>query len=409
MDHFDLIVIGGGAAGFFAAISCAELNPTAKVLILEKSSKVLSKVKISGGGRCNVTHSCFEPRELIKFYPRGSKQLLGPFHHWSPSETIQWFEARKVKLKTEADNRIFPITDDSQTILDCLIHTARRSGVEVRTETEVLDVGKSQDDLFQLALLGGNILTTSNLLIATGGVRNPSGAKMAAQFGHTIQPAAPSLFTFKIKDPQIHGLQGISIPNAKVYIDKHLQSDGPLLITHWGLSGPAILRLSAWGARQLQTENYQFEVKVNWCSEITSEQAKEHFQKLRSESPKKTILQDTQFSLPNRLWKQLAETSGITSEDRWPRLSKDHAKSFINNLTQCTFQVNGKSMNKEEFVTCGGITLKEVNFKTMESRVTPNLYFAGEVLDIDGITGGFNFQAAWTTGRIAGESVAGKR
>jgi predicted Rossmann fold flavoprotein len=408
MPHYELIVVGGGAAGFFAAITCTEIAPAAKVLILEKSPKVLTKVKVSGGGRCNVTHACYEPRELIKFYPRGAKQLLGPFHHWSPTETIHWFEARNVKLKTESDNRIFPITDDSQTILDCLMHTARKSGVQVQTGSEVLEVGKTQQGQFQLALLGGKILTSSNILIATGGIRNPSGAKMATHFGHTTQPAAPSLFTFKIRDPRIQGLQGISVPHAKVHIDKHLLAEGPLLITHWGLSGPAILKLSAWGARQLQTANYQFEVKVNWCGEISLEQVIGLFQKLRSESPKKSIQQDAQLSLPNRLWKQLAEASGITSEDRWPHLSKDHTKSFISNLTQCTFEVNGKSMNKEEFVTCGGITLKEVNFKTMESRMTPNLYFAGEVLDIDGITGGFNFQAAWTTGRIAGESIAAK-
>lgn len=406
MPDFDLIVIGGGAAGFFAAITCTEVNPNAKVLILEKSNKVLAKVKISGGGRCNVTHACFEPRELIKHYPRGSRQLLGPFHHWSPTETINWYETRGVKLKTEADNRIFPISDDSQTIIDCLLNTARKQKIQIQTKEEVLDVSKNTDDHFILSLLGGNQISSKHLLLATGGIRSRAGGDFAQGFGHTLQPAAPSLFTFKIKDPRIEALQGISVPDAKIQVGKSLHSEGPVLITHWGLSGPAILRLSAWGARELQEENYQFQAKVNWCGGTNLDGVKQYFQQLRNDSPKRTIHLDTQFDLPSRLWKQLAETAGISKEDRWPHLSKDKAKFFSENLAQCTFQVNGKSMNKEEFVTCGGITLKEVNFKTMESRCTPNLYFAGEVLDIDGITGGFNFQAAWTTGRIVGESVA---
>jgi len=406
MPDYDLIVIGGGAAGFFAAITCTEVNPKAKVLILEKSNKVLSKVKVSGGGRCNVTHACFEPRELTKFYPRGSRQLLGPFHHWSPTETMNWFEGKGVKLKVESDNRIFPVTDDSQTIVDCLQHTARKAGVETQTQTEVLDVSRNEEGTFQVCLLGGKVLTSRNLLLATGGIRNRAGADFATRFGHSVQPAAPSLFTFKIKDPRIDGLQGISVPNAKAQVSKSLHAEGPVLITHWGLSGPAILRLSAWGARELQNLNYQFEVQINWCGPIRVEDVKQHFQKLRNDSPKRTIFQDSQFNLPSRLWKQLAETSGIAKEDRWPHLSKDKANTLASHLTQCHFQVNGKSMNKEEFVTCGGITLKEVNFKTMESRLIPNLYFAGEILDIDGITGGFNFQAAWTTGRIVGESAA---
>lgn len=406
MTKFDLIVIGGGAAGFFAAITCAEANPSAKVLILEKSNKFLSKVKISGGGRCNVTHACFEPRELIKCYPRGSRQLLGPFHHWSPTETMNWFEAKGVKLKAESDNRVFPVTDDSQTIVDCLQHSARKAGVKTQTGAEVLDVAKGEQETFQISLLEGNILTTTHLLLSTGGIRNRGGADFASHLGHTIQPAAPSLFTFKIKDPRIEGLQGISVPNGKLQVNRSLQAEGPVLITHWGLSGPAILRLSAWGARELQDLNYQFEVQINWCGSTSTEDVKQHFQQLRNDSPKRSIWQDPQFKLPSRLWKQLAETANITKDDRWPHLSKAKAKSFIDNLTQCTFQVNGKSMNKEEFVTCGGISLKEVNFKTMESRLIPNLYFAGEILDIDGITGGFNFQAAWTTGRIVGENAA---
>jgi predicted Rossmann fold flavoprotein len=405
---YDLVVAGGGAAGYFGAITCAEACPEANVAILEKSARPLGKVKVSGGGRCNVTHACFDPRELVKSYPRGAKQLLGPFHHWAPGDTMGWYDARGVRLKVESDNRVFPVSDDSQTIIDCLESSASSANVKVFKKTELLDVRAAQDGGFQLVLAGGAPILCRHLLLATGGTRNQCGEKIAAQFGHRVEPAAPSLFTFKCKDPRLEGLAGISVQDASVKIGKKLHTQGPVLITHWGLSGPAILKASAWGARELQSSDYRFNVEVNWCGQLTIPAVLEHFQLLRSESPKRSILLDPQLAIPARLWKRLAETSGIQPSDSWPRLTKAQSSTLASNLSQCRFAVEGKSMNKDEFVTCGGVAPDEVNFKTMESRIVPNLHFAGEILDIDGITGGFNFQAAWTTGKLAGEAIAHK-
>jgi predicted Rossmann fold flavoprotein len=407
---YDLIVAGGGAAGFFAAITFAEARPGSKVVILEKSREVLGKVKISGGGRCNVTHACFDPRALSAFYPRGSKQLIGPFHRWGPTDTMEWFESRGVPLKIEKDGRVFPQSDSSQSIIDCLTGSAREAGVEVRKSTAVKSVSHRSDDGYDVSLSEGDALTTRALMLTLGGTRNRIGADLAEQFGHRIQVAAPSLFTFKIDDLRLTDLPGLSVEQAGVKISGlKLASTGPVLITHWGLSGPGILRLSAWGARDLQERDYRFEVIVNWCGDLSEEKIIAEFDQRRIDSPRKKVVNDPIFKIPNRFWKRLVEAAaGDKDADalHWPHLTKDTARKLAAQLGTCRFQVDGKSMNKDEFVTCGGVHLGDVNFKTMESRKIDGLYFAGEILDIDGITGGFNFQAAWTTGRIAGEAIA---
>ena len=409
-ETYDLVVAGGGAAGFFAAITFAESHPRARVVILEKSREVLGKVKISGGGRCNVTHGCFDPKTLSGFYPRGSKQLIGPLHRWGPADTIEFFESRGVPLKTESDGRVFPQSDSSQSIIDCLTGSARDAGVEIRKSTALKSVVSLPDSGFEITLSEGSPLHTRALLLTLGGTRNRIGADLAEQFGHRIQVAAPSLFTFKIDDPRLIDLQGLSVDHAGVRIGGlKLASAGPVLITHWGLSGPGILRLSAWGARDLQERDYRFEVIVNWCGDKTEEQIIAAFDQKRIDSPRKKVINDSIFRIPTRLWKRLVATAaGESHADtlHWPHLTKEIARKLAGQLGACRFQVDGKSMNKDEFVTCGGVHLGDVDFKTMQSRKTPGLYFAGEILDIDGITGGFNFQSAWTTGRIAGEAVA---
>ena len=390
--------------------------PGARVLILEKSSQVLGKVKISGGGRCNVTHACFEPKALVKFYPRGSKQLIGPFNRWSPTETMDWFEGRSVPLKTEEDGRVFPQSDSSQSIIDCLMGAARDAGVQVLTSKALESANRLEDGGFELGLSGGARVKCRRLLLTLGGTRNRFGADLAEAFGHRTQEAAPSLFTFKITDARLKELPGLSVPEATVRVRSKepkldLEAVGPVLITHWGLSGPGILKVSAWGAREFQQLDYRFEVTVNWCGRSTEEEILRRFDELRIRSPRKSIVNDAQFGMPSRLWKRLIETvladaQPQASELTWPHLPKALARRLAQELGACRFQVDGKSMNKDEFVTCGGVHLGDVNFKTMESRVVPGLHFAGEILDIDGVTGGFNFQAAWTTSRIAGESMA---
>jgi predicted Rossmann fold flavoprotein len=400
-----VIVVGGGAAGFFAAITAAEQGAT--VTLIEKTSQFLSKVRISGGGRCNVTHACFEPREFIKRYPRGDKELIGPFHKFQASDTVAWFEARGVKLKTEADGRMFPTTDSSQTIIDCLMHAAREAGVELRLNAGVESVERQAAGGFALKLANGELLTCDRLLLATGGCRSVALGQMAIALGHTLAPPVPSLFTFQINAPWLHALAGVSVESAEVSVlQSSLTERGPLLVTHWGLSGPVILRLSAWGARELNAVDYNFSLAVNWLPHLNADQLLRELQARRESQGAKLLVNAPIAPLTARLWEALVLAAGLSREARWASLSKAHQQALIQQLTRAEFGVTGKSLNKDEFVTCGGVRLSEVNFKTMESRVCPGLHFAGELLDIDGITGGFNFQAAWTTGWLAGNAMA---
>lgn len=400
-----IAVIGGGAAGFFAAISCAEANPACRVTIFERGKSVLEKVRVSGGGRCNVTHDCFEPRELIKNYPRGSRELLGPFTQFGPADTVEWFEQRGVRLKTEADGRMFPITDDSGTIVDCLTRAAREAGVEVRTSTRVEALKPSpQGWLLSLSHIS-DPLRFDRVLVATGS--NAAIWESLRALGHSIVEPVPSLFTFNTKDTRLRDLSGLSVPNATLRIPgTSLAAAGPLLVTHWGLSGPAILRLSAWGARDLHDVAYRFPLEINFLGKIQPSDLAGHLTEIKAQQRKKTVAAHTQFGLPLRLWQHLVEASGIPESLRWADLDKKALLSLATQLSAATFQIAGKSTFKEEFVTAGGVSLKELNFKTFESRLHPGLFLAGEVLDVDAITGGFNFQAAWTGGWLAGQAMA---
>jgi hypothetical protein len=403
-------VIGGGAAGFFGAITCAEANPHAQVTLLEAGHQPLSKVRISGGGRCNVTHACFEPAELVPYYPRGGKALRGAFTRFQAKDTVAWFESRGVKLKTEADGRMFPVTDDSGTIVDCLIDAAEASGVRILTATPVVSVSRvfSPESSFEIGLKSGEILKCDRLLLATGS--NPQGYRWAKDLGHTIEPAVPSLFTFNIADPRLQDLAGVSVESARIRLSipgkASLEQTGPLLITHWGLSGPAILKLSAWGARVLHECRYQAPLLINWLPQYNSESLRKMLLAVKSQLPQRAISSNCPVPLPRRIWQRLVAAVGIGAEDRWAGLSNKTLNQLIQELTQGQYLIKGKGVFKEEFVTCGGVSLKEVNFKTMESRCCPKLYFAGEILDIDGVTGGFNFQSAWTTAWISGNAMA---
>ena len=401
---YDLIVIGGGAAGFFGAITCAE-NSNSKVLILEKSSQLLQKVKISGGGRCNVTHDCLDPRALTKHYPRGEKSLIGPFNRFNASDTIDWFTSRGVQLKTEPDGRMFPITNNSLTIIDTLMDAAEKAGVEIRTSEGVASILKEDDNHYIITTDHGNTLTTSNILLATGGTRLAAGAKLAANLDHSLTPPVPSLFTFKIKDSRLTDLSGLSVENTTVKIPgTKLASEGPILITHWGMSGPGILKISAWGARQLSDIGYKFQIAINWVPKMDPQQV---ITDQRNQAGKRQVATYSPFpDIPKRLWQSFLKAANITQTTLWSQLSKDHIKKLTYQLTDSKFHVDGQSLNKDEFVTCGGVQLKEINLKTMESKLHKGIYFAGEIMDIDGITGGFNFQNAWTTGYHAGISVA---
>jgi len=399
-----IVIAGGGAAGFFAAITCAENNPKAEVVILERGKKVLEKVKISGGGRCNLTHACFDPKELINFYPRGSKALLGPFHQFCSGDTVDWFEKRGVETKIEEDGRMFPITDDSQTIIDCLMESAKAAGVKILMQTRVekiippdLSIEKWQIDI------GSNeLLQADKLMIATGS--NPKIWQLLENLGHTIIKPVPSLFTFNIKDPRIEGLAGLAVKNATVTIpNSKLQASGPLLITHWGMSGPVILKLSAFGARMLADKNYEFSIQVNWVNEKNNTIVFDHLTSLSSEHHKKMVSNIRPYNLQERLWLYLLERCDISPEKRWGDLGNKSLNKLVNIFTNDIYQVKGKTTFKEEFVTCGGVSLSSIDLATMQSKVCKNLYFAGEVMDIDAITGGYNFQAAWTTAFIAGK------
>ena len=405
-----IVVIGGGAAGFFGAITCAEANPQLQVTLLEKSNKLLSKVRVSGGGRCNVTHNCFVPSVFSQHYPRGSKQLKEAFKTFGAAETIAWFEQRGVKLKAEADGRMFPVTDSSETIIDCLMQQARKAGIQIRTSTGVerIEPKLGADGLrqFELYLSNGQTMTADRVLVSTGGNPKSGGYDWLRELGHAIQEPVPSLFTFNVPASPLKELQGIAVPKARVRIaGQKLEYEGPLLITHWGYSGPAVLKLSAWGARLFHEQNYHFTALINWIPEYTEETLRENLQQYRQAHPKKVVSTNPLFGLPQRLWKALTQLADIPAETKWGELPAKNTNKMVEALLRAPFEVKGKTTFKEEFVTCGGIDLSQVNMKTLESRLQPGLYFAGEVLDIDGITGGFNFQAAWTTGFLAGKAI----
>lgn len=403
--NFDIIIVGGGAGGFFTAINCAEKNPKLKIAILERGKEVLTKVRISGGGRCNVTHACFVPNELVKFYPRGEKELRGPFHQFCSGDTIEWFEKHGVELKIEDDGRMFPVSNSSQTIIDCFTTATKKLGIQVLTGQSVQSIYKSETDgeSFWKIETQNQQYYCEKLVLATGS--NPKMWDMLQEFGHSIVSPVPSLFTFNIKDSRIKELPGVSAQVSVKVKDTKLTSTGPLLVTHWGMSGPAILKLSAWGARILFEKNYQFTIFVNWLNDVDPEEAESILKELKLEHSKKAVAKKSPFDFPNRLWESLVLASGISEETKWADLSKNQLQNLTNQLTKAQFQVNGKSTFKEEFVTAGGIDLKEINFKTMESKMHQNLFFAGEITNIDAITGGFNFQNAWTSGFIVANSI----
>ena len=400
-------IVGGGAAGFFAAIACAEANPGCEVVIFEKSSQPLHKVRISGGGRCNVTHACFEPRDFTTRYPRGRRELIAPFHHFGAQETVDWFERRGVRLKTEADGRMFPVTDSSGTVIDCLQFEAKQVGVQLRTRCGVESVINCGAAGFELQLSSGKTFACGRLLLATGGARDELGARLAESLGHHLEPAVPSLFTFESQTNCLRALAGVSVAKVEASIvGTKLIEQGAILVTHRGLSGPVVLRLSAWGARALHDLNYQFKIRINWLPDLTLEQIEGDLRVSRIAHPNKLVINSPIAPLAARLWETLASSCGVTADMRWTNLTRSATTSLITALAGTEIPIDGKSLNKDEFVTCGGVRLREVNFKTMESRITPNLFFAGELLDVDGITGGFNFQSAWTTGWIAGHAMA---
>jgi predicted flavoprotein YhiN len=442
-------MVGGGAAGFFAAIACAGAAPDAEVTVLERGPQFLDKVRMSGGGRCNVTHACFDTRELTAHFPRGGRPLLAPFKNFQASDTVAWFEARGVKLKTEGDGRMFPVSDSSQTIIDCLMHAAIAAGVKLRLNAGVERISRNGQGGFEVELerrapprhkgfvgvqasacsggtlkrelqraetvldapltVGSETLPCDRLLLATGGCRATAAGQLAVSLGHTLEAPVPSLFTFHVATPWLRSLAGISVEPVEASVPAaKLRERGALLVTHWGLSGPVILRLSAWGARALHGFDYRFPLQVNWLPNLRAEAIAAELKSRRETQPARLVVNTPVAPLPSRLWEQLALAAGIPRDTRWAALSRAAQHQLVQQLIRTELPVTGKSLNKDEFVTCGGVRLGEVNFKTMESRICPGLHFAGELLDIDGITGGFNFQAAWTTGWLAGVAMAAK-
>ncbi|MGA1602853.1 MAG: NAD(P)/FAD-dependent oxidoreductase [Prochlorothrix sp.] len=448
-------IVGGGAAGFFAAIATAEAYPQHRVMILEAGSQTLAKVRISGGGRCNVTHHCFDPVQLIQHYPRGGRALRGAFSRFQPQDTVQWFQNRGVALKTESDGRMFPVTDSSETIIQCLEDAAAMAGVRVLRRAPVVAVTRSisashgDAPVFHLRLKSGEVQQADRLLLATGS--SPQGHRLARSLGHTLVPPVPSLFTFQVSDRALHQRAGVSVAEATVRLlpaeassqigskdrkkAKPLEQTGPVLITHWGLSGPAILKLSAWGARVLHEANYRATLQIQWLPQLNRDAALQLLRDCKPQLARKQLRTAQPFALlpvspsgtraavpspshsasramsladpklPQRLWDYLLERSALVPDSRWADLSKAGMQALAMELSQGTYRVSGKGVFKEEFVTCGGVSLKEIDFKTLESRQCPGLYFAGEILDIDGVTGGFNFQSAWTTGWLAGQAI----
>ncbi len=399
------IIIGGGAAGFFAGINAAEKHPDLDVIILERGGKVLQKVKISGGGRCNVSHACFTPHELIEFYPRGKKELLGPFHQFMTGDTMEWFEKRGIPLKIEGDNRIFPESNSSQTIIDCFVESAEKAGVILKTNTPVEAIEK-RDDKFEITTNSENFIA-DYLLVAAG--NNVIVWNMMEGLGHSIVKPVPSLFTFNISDERIATIPGISVPWASVKVlNSKLAEQGPLLITHWGMSGPGILKLSAWGAIEFFEKHYNFDIEVNWLFKKFETVLKDLRLAKKIQSKKLVMVRSVFETIPKRLWEKLVLASQISSTTQWAQLSNKQLEDLVGQLTKGIFKVDGKSTFKEEFVTAGGIDLKEINFKRFESKLNNNLFFAGEILNIDAITGGFNFQNAWTGAWIVANSVHSK-
>ena len=405
---YDLLIIGGGAAGFFTAINAADMDHDLKIAILERGKEVLTKVKVSGGGRCNVTHAEFMPDDLIKKYPRGEKELLGPFHQFMTGDTIAWFADRGVELKIEEDGRMFPVTDSSQTIIDCFLDEVKTQGVGIYRQQSVKDIRKG-DGLWQIET-NSAVYSARKVVIATGS--NPKIWELLKNLGHTIVPPVPSLFTFNIVDDRIADLSGIATEATVDIMDDNdkiiLSSEGPLLITHWGMSGPAILKLSAWGARLLEPMRYNFRIRVNWLNRFDSEEVENHLRSAKLEKAKKKVSGSATMELPKRLWQKLVRAAGIDELTIWADLTKVQINDLVAELTSGIYKVEGKSTFKEEFVTAGGVELKEVNFKTFESKILPDMYFAGEVLNIDAITGGFNFQNAWTGGYLAAKAIIKK-
>jgi hypothetical protein len=402
----EIVIVGGGAAGFFAAIAAARADGNCKVSLFERTSQFLTKVRISGGGRCNVTHALFDPRMFTTRYPRGERELISPFHRFSAEDTIAWFEARGVRLKREEDGRIFPVTDSAETVIDCLIKEAKVAGVRLFAHKGVESARLRVQGGFDLKLTEGESTACDRLLLATGGCRSIGGAELARSLGHTIEPPVPSLFSLHVAAPWLRSLPGITVSDVLLSVEK-LRERGPLLITHNGISGPAVLRLSAWGARILHEKNYRFSLGVNWIPHPSENELRTEFQTRRQTEPTRRVNNSPIGAIPARLWENIVSNAGVSPETTWTSLTRAGINELIRQLRATELKVDGKSLNKEEFVTCGGVRLREINFKTMESRVAPNLYFAGELLDIDGITGGFNFQAAWTTGWIAGHAMAG--
>jgi predicted Rossmann fold flavoprotein len=395
---YDLIVIGGGAAGFFGAINLAEQKPGSHILILEKSTKLLTKVKVSGGGRCNVTHQCISPAELSQHYPRGQKQLKSVFHRFQATDTVTWFKKHGVEIKTEADGRMFPTTNNSQTIIDCFLELAKKYNIEIKLSSEVERIEKAANNFI---VFTKEEYQTKNILVATGGYNKPENYEWLKNLGHEIINPIPSLFTFNNPEKQFAGLMGVAVQQAEVRIaGTKFSQQGAVLITHWGLSGPAVIKLSAWAAVYLHQNNYTFTALVNWTGKPEIE-VRKHLTKLKQENSKKTIITSSQFTLPKRLWEALCIQAGVDEEKIWAEIPNKTINKLIELLYACPFAIKGKTTFKEEFVTCGGVSLADVDLSTMQSKKVPGLYFAGEALDVDGETGGFNFQSAWSTAWVA--------
>lgn len=404
--QFDLVVIGGGAAGFFGAIQAAEMKKGLRILILEKSSKLLAKVRISGGGRCNVTHHCFEPNALAHHYPRGEKPLKNLFQIFQAKDTVDWFTSKGVQLKIEEDGRMFPTTNNSETIIDCFLEQSKQLNIQIETGKGVTSIEPISEG-FNINCQQGEIIKAKKILIATGGNPNRQGYDWMANLQHTLIDPIPSLFTFNDTEKKFNDLMGVAVPSAEVRIaTTKFSQAGPVLVTHWGLSGPAVIKLSAWAATYLHEKNYQFTALVSWIGSVKEEALREQLAEQKGKRGKQKVITNPMFSLPQRLWSRICELAEVEETKIWAELPQKNINKLVEFLIRCPFQIKGKTTFKEEFVTCGGIDVNEVNLETMESKKVKNVFFAGEVLNIDGETGGFNFQAAWTTAFVAARGIA---